>query len=193
MKVSRGTTTYRAEQARGFSLLEIVMVLVIGALMIGGAMAYMVFSSDERHLRNASGDIEILAKRARTVAMLQQTTYALVISADGVHMMPLAEAVQPVQKGVGKKDDKNVVAENLRFTPIHADWTPEENDRLFVKRWASDSWLPVDDRGTQVWRFEPDGICEPVSLRLQSGKSSIETEYHPLTAAVRYTTLEANK
>ncbi|MDB6077740.1 MAG: hypothetical protein JWO82_1487 [Akkermansiaceae bacterium] len=193
MKVSRGTTTNRAEQARGFSLLEIVMVLVIGALMIGGAMAYMVFSGDERHLRNASGDIEILAKRARTIAMLQQTTYALVLDGQGVHMMPLAEAIQPVQTKIGKKDDKTIVAQNLRFTPIHADWTPDENDHLFVKRWASDSWQPADDRTSHVWRFEPDGICEPVSLRLQSGKSYIETEYHPLTAAVRYTTMEAAK
>jgi prepilin-type N-terminal cleavage/methylation domain-containing protein len=198
MRPSRGNPNTLTGSARGFTLLEIVIVLVLGALLMAGAIGYLVFSGSERHLRNSSGDIEILAKRARTIAMLQQTPYALVIAGDGVHLMPLAEALEEAQTPAAKKAQKKggeepPVVEGSRYTPIHADWTPEEDDKLFVKRWASDNWLPADDRTSHVWRFDPDGICEPVTLRLQTGANYIETEYHPLTAAVRYTTLEASK
>ena len=65
------------ESRRGFTLLEIVIVLAIAAVIMGGAVGMMVYSSDERVLRDASGEIEMLAKRARTTAILQQTPYAL--------------------------------------------------------------------------------------------------------------------
>lgn len=193
MRVSRGTSSNLAKSPRGFSLLEIVIVLTLGALLVGGALGYLIFSSSERRLKYAGGEIETLAKKARTVSMLQQTSYALVMDGEGVKMMPLAESMQEAQGRIGPKSDKNIVAENLRFTPVHAEWYPEEGDRLFVKRWATDAWLPADARSRHVWRFDPDGLCEPLSIRLEIGDSYIEKEFNPLTAAVRYTTLEAHK
>ena len=78
----------------GFTLLEIVIVLAIAALMMGGAVGLMVYSSDERVLRNSSGEIEVLAKRARTTAILLQTPYALEFRERVVRLLPLAEAGQ---------------------------------------------------------------------------------------------------
>ena len=60
----------------GFSLLEIVMVLAIASIVMGGALGMMVMHSDEHVLRRASGEIELMAKRARTTAILKQTPYA---------------------------------------------------------------------------------------------------------------------
>ena len=57
---------------------------------MGGAVGMMIYSSDERVLRNASGEIELLAKRARTTAILQQTPYALEFREGIVRLMPLA-------------------------------------------------------------------------------------------------------
>ena len=42
------------------------MVLAIASIVMGGAVGMMIYSSDERALSRASGDIELLAKRART-------------------------------------------------------------------------------------------------------------------------------
>jgi len=43
----------------------------------------------------------------------------------------------------------------------------------------------------QVWRFDPDGLCEPISIRLSLPKSWSEDAYHPLTATIRESSLEA--
>ena len=77
------------------------MVLAIAAVIMGGAVGMMVYSSDERVLRDASGEIELLAKRARTTAILQQTPYALEFREGVVRMMPLALAGREEKKTAG--------------------------------------------------------------------------------------------
>ena len=48
-----------------------------------------------------------------------------------------------------------------------------------------DAWLPVDSKNRHVWRFDPEGICEPVGVRFTIGKSWAEAEFHPLTGGIR--------
>src|SRR5689334_1197836 len=77
----------------GFTLLEIVIVLLVIAMIGGGAVTMMVLSSDERVLNDATSEVQSLAKRARTIAGLQQRPYALEFYEGKVTLMPLAEAV----------------------------------------------------------------------------------------------------
>ena len=44
-----------------------------------------------------------------------------------------------------------------------------------------------------AWRFDPNGLCEPISVRyeIDEGESWLEQDYHPLTASVRDYTMEA--
>ncbi len=101
-KAPKMTSTARNCSPRaGFTLLEIVIVLAIASLVMGGAVGLMMFSSDEQALRKASGEIELLAKRARTTAILQQTPYALEFREGIVRMMPLAQAGREEKKTAG--------------------------------------------------------------------------------------------
>jgi hypothetical protein len=54
-----------------------------------------------------------------------------------------------------------------------------------IRRWNSDEWLGTAKNAVHVWRFDPDGLCEPVSIRLTLDKSWSEDTYHPLTATIR--------
>ena len=171
---------------RGFTLIEIVMVLAIAAIVMGGAVGLMIYSSDERMLRNTSGEIELMAKRARTIAILNQTPYALEFREGVVRLLPLAQA------GLSEK-------KNRRNEPEPAVATSEENRQLnleggmevLIRRWNSDKWLPTVKQTVHVWRFDPDGLCEPISVRLALEKSWSEDIYHPLTATIRDSQLEA--
>src|SRR6218665_463244 len=81
----------RNRSAAGFTLLEIVVVLVLIAVVIGGAFGLMIASNDERALSRDSVEIEVLAKRARAISSLQQRPYALEFYEQTVTLMPLAE------------------------------------------------------------------------------------------------------
>lgn len=56
---------------------------------------------------------------------------------------------------------------------------------MYVRRWASDAWLPVDSKSRHVWRFDPEGFCEPIGVRFQIEQSWLEAEFNPLTGGIR--------
>lgn len=177
---------------RGFSLIEIVMVIAIAAVITGGAITFVVYSSDERTLRDASGEVEVLAKRARSVSILQQTPYALEFREGVVKLLPLAEAglddggiLDDV--GITTNDDVRV---ETRYTPVREQVNLAPEITLSIRRWNTVAWLPIVKDNLQIWRFDPDGLCEPVSIRYTVEKGWAEDTYHPLTATVRDSQLE---
>jgi len=175
---------------QGFTLIEIVIVLVLMALMVGGAFAYMAASDDERVLRRSSVEVESLAKRARALAALQQRPYALEFREQTVSLMPLAEAmIDPRDREKMIAHQEQMIAEGAApapaFSPVHASWTVDDEVRMFIRRWASDVWLPVDVKNRHVWRFDPEGFSEPVGVRFAVERSWLEAEFHPLTGGIR--------
>ena len=184
--------------SQGFTLIEIVLVLTLIALMVGGALGLMIASDDERVLNRSSVEIEVLAKRARALAALQQRPYALEFNEQTVSLMPLAEAlIEPRDREKALKRQEEMHAEAAAaptsgFNPVHASWTVHEDVRMFVRRWASDAWLPVDTKSRHVWRFEPEGFCEPIGVRFQMERSWLEAEFNPLTGGIREQSQDIN-
>ena len=177
----------------GFSLIEIVLVLVIAAVLVGGAVGYMVYSSDERVLRDVSGEVELLAKRARTTSMLQQTPYALEFRDGVVRLMPLAEAGSDEQlTALGRTIGGDRVDEPTpgRRSPVRAEYRFPSDMNVVIRRWNSDAWLTTQRNSLHIWRFDPDGLSEPITLRYEIGESRLQDTFHPLTASIRETESE---
>jgi prepilin-type N-terminal cleavage/methylation domain-containing protein len=186
------TSAARTNERRrpaGFTLIEIVIVLAIAAVVMGGAVGLMVYSSDERVLRNASGEIELLAKRARTTAILLQTPYALEFREGRVKLLPLAEAGRDEKftAGGNKIGGERVLTDSAE----RWDYELEGGMQVLVRRWNSREFLPTRKNTVHVWRFDPNGLCEPISVRLVLDESWAEDTYHPLTATIRESLLEA--
>ncbi len=177
-----------ARRPGGFTLIEIVLVLVIAAVIVGGAVGYMVYSSDERVLSDVSGEVELLAKRARTTSMLQQTPYALEFREGVVRLMPLAEAgSDETLTALGRTIGGERVDEEMpgRRSPVRAEyWFPEDMN-VVIRRWNSGEWLTTRRNSLHIWRFDPDGLSEPVTLRYEVNESHREDTFHPLTASIR--------
>ena len=170
--------------------MEMVMVLAISAMVMAGAIGMMVYSSDQRQLERKSADIEVFAKRARTIAQLQQKPYALQFIPGKVRLLPFAETSgselsMPSGRPVGGAPATEPEGEpSAVAAPVHDEISLDADFAVFVRRWASDAWLPMNERQPQVWRFDPEGLCEPLSVRLTLGESWVEQTYHPLTASV---------
>jgi len=168
---------------RGFTLIELILVLAIAAIVMGGAVGLMISSSDERALRNVSGEIELLAKRARTIAILNQTPQALEFREGVVRLLPFAQTGVDLKKG------------ELEMQTASTDTSRQVNldsgVEISIRRWNSEEWFKTEKKAVHVWRFDPDGLCEPLSIRITLDKSWAEDTYHPLTATIRDSQLEA--
>ena len=159
------------------------MVLTIACMVMAGAAGLMIYSSDEHALRSASGEIELMAKRARTTAILKQTPYAVEFRFGVVRLLPLAEA----------GNDEKTTAGGHRIggepvTPVggeHRQFVLPANMSVGIRRWNSEEWLTTGKNSIHLWRFDPTGLCEPLGVRLTVDKSWSEDIYHPLTATIR--------
>jgi prepilin-type N-terminal cleavage/methylation domain-containing protein len=181
----------RGSQPPGFTLLEIVIVLMVFALILGGAITTMVLSSSERTLRNASGEIELLAKKARTAAILHQKPYAIEFHENSLRLLPFAEAsdtdrTTALGNEIGGTDVGNEVSPALREEiPIDPDIT------LNLRRWNSSDFTAPSQNAIPIWRFDPNGLSEPITVRLSIGDSYAQDTYHPLTASIADSELDA--
>lgn len=178
---SAARTTDR--RSRGFTLLEIVVVLSIAGIVLAGGFGMMIYSSDERELSDVSSGIELLAKKARTMAILQQTPYALEFRDGVVKLLPLANAgmdetrLTSGRQVGGEVDDESAgVVDSYHLSG---------DVGMFVRRWNSDAWLTTRNKSIHIWRFDPNGISEPLGVRLTLNDSWSEDTYHPLTATIR--------
>lgn len=167
------------KRQKGFTLIEIVMVLAIAGVILGGAMGYMIYSSEDRALRNVSGEIELMAKRARVISVLHQTPYALEFREGVVRLLPFAQAGMQEKRNSRSRfldDDGSEGADQKRELVL------DDGIEVAIRRWNTDQWLSTRKGAIHVWRFDPDGLCEPISTHISFGKSWVEDTFHPLTA-----------
>ncbi len=184
------TSTVRSsKRAAGFTLLEIVIVLTIAGIIMAGAVGLMLFSSEERMLKDVSSEVELMAKQARVASVLQQTPYALEFREGVVRLMPLAEAGREETKTVG---GHRIGGETEKVIPgDRREYKLDPNAAILVRRWNSEKWLPTTGKTIHVWRFDPNGLCEPLGVRITIEQSWSEMTFNPLTAAISTIDLEA--
>lgn len=151
-------------------------MLLITCMVLAGAAGVLVYSSDEFALQKATRELEAMAKRARITAVLRQTPYALVFHEHQVEMMPWVEAMGTVpDEGVPPSGEE----------PARWLLTLDDGMRPLLRRWADNEWRAVRGDRVEVWRFDPNGLCEPAGVRLVLNDSTMEMAFHPLTAAIR--------
>lgn len=184
----RGDSTSR----KGFTLIEIVIVLLIIALVIGGSIAALAFNDSQRILTNQSGEIEMLAKKARTAAILHQTPYVIEFHPNSIKLLPLSQASELERTTAlgneigGRSSDQEARPRINETIKIDPDIT------LTIRHWNTEKFITPTESMIPVWRFDPDGLSEPITVRLNLGDNSYAQDtYHPLTAAIADSELEA--
>jgi len=171
----------RGKQSGGFTLLEMVFVLGMIAVLVTWLTLSVTTVETEDQLRRATSDIEVMAKRARSIAVRQQRPYQLTISDGSISFKPLHSLNDEEQ--FNDDFDDEVARED--FEDIIASEKTDEAVKYEIKRWMSDEWLEISEDREVVLTLDPVGLVEPISIRCSVGKSWIMQELNPLTAGVR--------
>lgn len=69
----------------GFTLLEIMIVLAIGAVLVGLSVPYITGMLGETQLREPARELQSLAKLMRSRAMTERVSYEIVFTAEGFY------------------------------------------------------------------------------------------------------------
>jgi hypothetical protein len=64
-------------------------------------------------------------------------------------------------------------------------WRLDAEMQMLVRRWSVGEWELLKRSDRHVWRFDPQGICEPFGVRIEMENGSwIAALFHPLTAGI---------
>jgi type II secretory pathway pseudopilin PulG len=171
------------KQAGGFTLLEVVFVLGMIAVLVTWLTLTISTVETEQRLREASGDIESLARRARNIAVRQQRAYQLTISEGSISIAPQYMLADVEEDDAFGFEGEEIPRED--FENITDSETTDSEVTYEIRRWRSDEWQLIEGDKKIVITLDPIGLVEPISIRCSIGKSWLIQELHPLTASVR--------
>jgi type II secretion system protein H len=151
----------------GFTLLELLVVLFIMALFISVAAFSFQGVSGEEKLRTPASELQQVAREAvRRAAMYEQP-----------------EVIVFEKRGFGIRYREDINLAQPSKAPRH--WfhhveLPADME-LKIRRWGQNNWLPA---AGQIWVVQSSGLCEPLTVRLERGKSYLEMQFNPITGGV---------
>lgn len=161
----RASRTFRLAPS-GFTLLEMTMVIFIMAIFVGVAAFSFEGMSEEEILRTPASELQRMAHEA--------------VSRAGIYEQPEEIVFEKSGFGIRYRGDVSPGDGGQAQYWLRRVQTPPEM-RLLMKRWGQDKWLPA---AGQRWVALPSGLCEPLSIRMEWGRSFTEMQFHPLTGGV---------
>lgn len=166
---------------RGFSLLEIVVVLTVAAVVLGAAVVIMSSPKEEQSLREEHGKIEDMVRQGRALAVTYQQPFVIELTQFEAKLRPLANPHEARSYGEDERERSSVrPLEEMNWPRIEF---INEDYEILIRRWGQLDFVLLDDKKAERWILEPDGLCEPLSLKLSKdfGDISLARIYHPLT------------
>lgn len=165
----------------GFSLLEIVVVLGLAGVILGTAVFMVGTPQAEQALREEHAKIENFVRQGRALAVTYQQPFVVELLKGEVRLRPYSDPEQ----------DSRYAGEETQASSLkpldEMEWPRiemiNEDYEISVRRWGQQNALVLENEKPQIWILEPQGLCEPLSVRLSKdfGDISLARVYHPLT------------
>jgi prepilin-type N-terminal cleavage/methylation domain-containing protein len=169
---------------RGFTLLEMVMVLLIIALLFGLSMPAMESAFTEQAVRKDAHQLAIMVKTAMIQSSEQHRTYVIDLSDSSMALHPQgqAPAVAPDAANTASFDDTAAASSS---GPVDVDITSDLDDANKLQApdpLKANAWISMPEN-TQ-WVFQPGELCQATHVRVARGDAWVEMSFNALTGDV---------
>ena len=172
MTKGRLQITRQARHPAGFTLMEMVIVLLIISLLAGISVMSFQGITDQQTLRTPALELQRMAREAVRRAGIYEQTQTITFEKNAFTIRYKSDA-----KAVTDADSKTVWQRRIEAPA---------NMRLLVQRWGMKDWIPA---AGQRWTVQPSGLCEPLAVRFELGNSHLEMRFNPLTGGVAEETM----
>jgi len=162
----------------GFTLLEMVIVLIIIALLFTISVPTVRSAFVEQGLRNDSHQLALMVKTAMIQCAEQHRNYTIELNSSTMTLHP---------EGVAVKDDDDdttnpAPSTNSAMLDVTAtDELDAPNKLLAPDPDKTDAWI---DMPQTTWTFQPGQLCPATHIRMSRGESWVEMSFSALTGNV---------
>lgn len=151
----------------GFTILELVIVMVIMALLMGLAVVNFDGVDAERDLRRPASELQRMTMEAVRRSGLWERPQVIVFDSKGFSMRYRNDA-----NGRSEKSDKAVWHRRVDIAP---------EVKLTLRRFGTQKFAPAAGQRISI---APGGLCEPLTARFEKGASWLEITLDPLSGSV---------
>lgn len=148
------------------------MVLFVMAIFVGVAAFSFQGMSDEDVLRKPASELQRMAREAVNRAGIYEQQETILFEKNGFGMRYCGGA-DPLAANDGKQ-----------FWLRRVQTPPDM--KLLLRRWGKKEWQVA---AGERWTVLPSGLCEPLAVRMEWGRSFVEMQFNPLTGGVAEKTM----
>jgi prepilin-type N-terminal cleavage/methylation domain-containing protein len=166
----------------GFTLLEMIMVLVIIAILAGLALPSFQSAITENAMRKDTHQLALMVKTAMLQSADQNRAYMIELSPTEIALHPVGEAA--ADPDADADSNGSVDAPTTNNAPVDVVVTSEidpANHLQVPDPVKANAWMAMPP--TQ-WVFEPGELCPATRVRFSRGEGWIEMGFAPLTGNV---------
>lgn len=165
---------------RGFTLLEVCIVLFIIAILLGAMMPSIQSAFAENALRADARQLSLLVKTGMLHSNDQGQDYVLDLTAASMDLHPAGVVRKEDDAPETDKDetsDSSLAADQV-LEPYHLD---SANKLLIPDPKKASAWMAMP---ATSWLFRPGELCPATRVRLLRGKAWVEVSFNALTGNV---------
>lgn len=203
----------RAGGSRGFTLLELVLVLTLLALLAAASIPSVYGLREAALAREPLTALAKLAKETRLRAMRDRRPYQIAFTSTGFkatrYISPYLQAAQieefiqrsaietqqKEEAGLLPNGNSPVVSTPTGAgeaapapAPVFKEWTESvalpEGMTVSVREWHESEPVPIAADAVKLWVFQPSGMVTPITVTLQLQEHLLTADFSALTADI---------
>jgi prepilin-type N-terminal cleavage/methylation domain-containing protein len=163
----------------GFTLLEMVIVLIIIALLFTVSMPAMQSAFVEQGLRSDSHQLAMMVKTAMIQCAEQHRNYTIELDSSTMALHPEGAVVKETDDSIAPGSASVVIPAMVDVTDSATLDAP--NKLLAPDAVKVDAWV---DMPPTTWTFRPGELCPATHIRMSRGDAWVEMNFSALTGNV---------
>jgi|TARA_B100000927_G_scaffold168618_1_gene135953 prepilin-type N-terminal cleavage/methylation domain-containing protein len=209
----KSVSRFQAEQARGMTLVELVIAIAVLSVLTGIAVPAIDSAQRARVAREPVNQLHSMAREVRLRAIAERRPYQILFDSEGFKASRFynpyggQEEFEDLQTKLDQLEQRDTIIEASQARGIDlstGEALPDLNrERVeegirFLKEyplddgvdyklrfWDDTQWIDMNGGEFRRWVFQPSGMCEPLKIQVESENAFFELEFHPLTADVK--------
>lgn len=209
----KSVSRFQAEQARGMTLVELVIAIAVLSVLTGIAVPAIDSAQRARVAREPVNQLHSMAREVRLRAIAERRPYQILFDSEGFKASRFynpyggQEEFEDLQTKLDQLERRDTIIEASQARGIDlstGEALPDLNrERVeegirFLKEyplddgvdyklrfWDDTQWIDMNGGEFRRWVFQPSGMCEPLKIQVESENAFFELEFHPLTADVK--------
>jgi prepilin-type N-terminal cleavage/methylation domain-containing protein len=165
---------------RGFTLLEMCIVLLIIALLLGVTMPSIQSAFVEQGVRRDSHQLALMVKTAMIQSAEQHRPYAIDLTPTTMALHPVGEAAADVDAQPVDTDDSTPVNPATEDVEVTTE-LDKPNQLLVPDPFKDNAWIAMPPTS---WIFQPGDLCPATRVRLERKSAWLEMSFNALTGNV---------